>query len=179
MVTAVLSAPRVYFSARDEMRCCGRHHLRAPGCFRLRMPTRLAASSPATATRREERIRKRTGRLLMQDIQLQTIAKAVVQRQERYQRNTLLFDQLVRLLVRGQPVAPELLARLLQLTMEQMRSILPTRGERLPHACAGWKAALPLGSTSISVFARQQEKVFRTFDNRIVSAGSAGKRSCG
>jgi len=30
------------FSARDEMRCCGRHHLPRPGCFRLLMPTRLA-----------------------------------------------------------------------------------------------------------------------------------------
>jgi hypothetical protein len=35
----------------------------------------------------------------MQDTQLQAIAQAIIQRQERYQRNTLLFDQLVQLLV--------------------------------------------------------------------------------
>src|SRR5260370_32121277 len=71
----------------------------------------------------------RTGRFLMQDAQLQMLAKAVSKRQKRYQRNTLLFDQLVRLLVRGQPVAPELLAHLLQLTMEQVRSILQAHPE--------------------------------------------------
>ena len=65
----------------------------------------------------------------MQDAQLQMLAKAVSKRQKRYQRNTLLFDQLVRLLVRGQPVAPELLAHLLQLTMEQVRSILQAHPE--------------------------------------------------
>ena len=31
------------FSPRDEMRCCGRHPLLRPGCFRLLRPTRLAA----------------------------------------------------------------------------------------------------------------------------------------
>ncbi len=65
----------------------------------------------------------------MQDIQLQTIAKAVVQRQERYQRNTLLFDQLVRLIVQGQPVAPELLARLLHRELDEVRVILQAHPE--------------------------------------------------
>ena len=41
----------------------------------------------------------------MQKTQLEAIAQAVCKRQERYQRTTELFDQLVRLLVQGQPVA--------------------------------------------------------------------------
>ena len=65
----------------------------------------------------------------MQDIRLQTIAKAVVQRQERYQRTSLLFDQLVRLLVQGQPVAPELLVRLLHRDLDEVRSILRAHPE--------------------------------------------------
>ncbi len=47
----------------------------------------------------------------MQQTQLEAIAQTVKKRQERYQRNTLLFDQLVQLLAQGRPVAPELLAR--------------------------------------------------------------------
>src|SRR6266566_2514690 len=85
--------------------------------------------SPATATHREERIRDRTGRLLMQDTQLQAIAQAVIQRQERYQRNTLLFDQLAQLLARGRPVAPELLARRLHRNLDEVRSILRAHPE--------------------------------------------------
>jgi alkylmercury lyase len=65
----------------------------------------------------------------MQDTQLQTIAKAVVQRQERYQRNTHLFDQLVQLLVQGRPVAPELLASRLNRELEEMRTILQAHPE--------------------------------------------------
>ena len=65
----------------------------------------------------------------MQDTQLQAIAQAVIQRQERYQRNTLLFDQLARLLVQGRPVAPELLARLLHRELEEVRSILQAHPE--------------------------------------------------
>ena len=49
----------------------------------------------------------------MQQTQLEAIAQAVAQRQDRYQRNTLLFDQLVQLLVQGRPVAPEFLASIL------------------------------------------------------------------
>jgi alkylmercury lyase len=65
----------------------------------------------------------------MQDTQLQTIAKAVIQRQERYQRNTHLFDQLVQLLVQGRPVAPELLARRLNRELEEVCSILQAHPE--------------------------------------------------
>ena len=65
----------------------------------------------------------------MQDIRLQTIAKAVSKRQERYRRNTLLFDQLVQLLVQGRPVAPELLARQLHRDLEEVRSILQAHPE--------------------------------------------------
>src|SRR6266699_4215426 len=65
----------------------------------------------------------------MQDIRLQTIAKAVRKRQERYQRNTLLFDQLAQLLARGRPVAPELLARRLHRNLDEVRSILGAHPE--------------------------------------------------
>ncbi len=65
----------------------------------------------------------------MQDTRLQTIAKAVCKRQERYQRTTLLFDQLARLLVQGQPVAPELLARRLHRDLEEVRAILRAHPE--------------------------------------------------
>jgi alkylmercury lyase len=65
----------------------------------------------------------------MQDIRLQTIAQAVSKRQERYQRHTLLFDQLVQLLVQGRPVAPELLARQLHRDLEEVRSILGAHPE--------------------------------------------------
>ena len=60
----------------------------------------------------------------MHQTQLEAIAQAVCKRQERYQRNTLLFDQLVRLLVQGRPVAPELLAHRLHWELEEVRSIL-------------------------------------------------------
>src|SRR5258707_10171983 len=129
MVIAVPSAPIVCFSARDEMRCSGRHPLPVPGCFRLRMPTRLATCWPATALHREERIRDRTERSMMQQTQLEAIAQAVVQRQERYQRNTHLFDQLVQLLVRGNSVAPELLVSLLHRELDEVRSILRAHPE--------------------------------------------------
>src|SRR5712692_9784883 len=129
MVTAALFATRVFFSARDEMRCCGRHPLPRPGCLRLLMPTRLAASSHGIATHREEWTYDRTGRFLMQDTRLQAIAQAVCKRQDRYQRNTLLFDQLVQLLVQGRPVAPELLVRLLHRDLEEVRSILQAHPE--------------------------------------------------
>ena len=65
----------------------------------------------------------------MQDTWLQTIAKAVVQRQERYQRNTLLFEQLAQLLARGRPVAPELLARLLHRGLDEVRAVLQAHPE--------------------------------------------------
>src|SRR5438132_12893407 len=65
----------------------------------------------------------------MQDTRLQAIAQTVIQRQERYQRNTLLFDQLARLLVQGRPVAPELLARLLHRDLDEVRAILQAHPE--------------------------------------------------
>src|SRR5260370_123317 len=65
----------------------------------------------------------------MQHTRLQAIAQAVCKRQERYQRNTLLFDQLVRLLVQGRPVAPELLAHRLHWELEEVRSILQAHPE--------------------------------------------------
>ncbi len=65
----------------------------------------------------------------MQDIRLQTIAKAVRKRQERYQRTTLLFEQLARLLVQGRPVAPELLARRLHRELDEVRAILGAHPE--------------------------------------------------
>jgi len=66
---------------------------------------------------------------MMQQTQLEAIAQAVVQRQERYQRNTHLFEQLGQLLVRGNPVAPELLARLLHRELDEVRSILRAHPE--------------------------------------------------
>src|SRR5256714_10422937 len=65
----------------------------------------------------------------MQDIRLQTIAKAVRKRQERYQRTTLLFEQLARLLVQGRPVAPEQLARRLHRELDEVRAILGAHPE--------------------------------------------------
>ena len=65
----------------------------------------------------------------MQDLRLQRIAQAVSKRQERYQRHTLLFEQLVRLLVQGRPVAPELLARQLHRELEEVRPILGAHPE--------------------------------------------------
>jgi alkylmercury lyase len=65
----------------------------------------------------------------MQHIRLQAIAQAISKRQERYQRHTLLFDQLVRLLVQGRPVAPELLARRLHRDLEEVRSALQAHPE--------------------------------------------------
>jgi len=65
----------------------------------------------------------------MQDTRLQTIAQAICKRQERYQRNTLLFDQLVQLLAQGHPVAPELLAHRLHRELNEVRSILRAHPE--------------------------------------------------
>src|SRR5712692_8130174 len=74
-------------------------------------------------------IRDRTERSMMQQTQLEAIAQAVVQRQDRYQRNTLLFGQLVQLLVQGRPVAPELLARILHRDLGEVLSILRAHPE--------------------------------------------------
>jgi alkylmercury lyase len=65
----------------------------------------------------------------MQDLRLQTIAQAISRRQERYRRNTPLFDQLARLLVQGRPVAPELLASRLHRDLEEVRAILEAHPE--------------------------------------------------
>jgi alkylmercury lyase len=74
-------------------------------------------------------IRDRTERFMMQQTQLEAIAQAVCKRQERYQRTTHLFDQLVQLLVQGRPVAPELLARRLHRNLGEVRSILRAHPE--------------------------------------------------
>jgi len=65
----------------------------------------------------------------MPDRRLQTMAQAVSKRQERYRRNTPLFDQLVRLLVQGRVVAPVLLASALHRDLEEVRSILGAHPE--------------------------------------------------
>jgi alkylmercury lyase len=65
----------------------------------------------------------------MQDLRLQTIAQAISKRQERYRRNTALFDQLARLLVQGRPVAPELLASRLHRDLDEVRAILGAHPE--------------------------------------------------
>jgi alkylmercury lyase len=65
----------------------------------------------------------------MQDLRLQTIAQAISKRQERYRRNTPLFDQLVRLIVQGHPVAPELLASRLHRELEEVRAVLGAHPE--------------------------------------------------
>src|SRR5215471_16489395 len=65
----------------------------------------------------------------MQDTRLQAIAQAVIQRPERYRRHTLLFGQLVRLLVQGRPVAPELLASRLHRDLDEVRAILEAHPE--------------------------------------------------
>ena len=65
----------------------------------------------------------------MQDTQLQTIAKAVRKRQERHQRHTPLFGQLLQLLAQGRPVAPELLARRLHRDLNEVRSVLQAHPE--------------------------------------------------
>ncbi len=65
----------------------------------------------------------------MHQSQLEAIAQAVCKRQEHYERTTQLFDQLVRLLVQGQPVAPELLASRLDRDLDEVRSILRAHPE--------------------------------------------------
>jgi len=65
----------------------------------------------------------------MQQTQLEAIAQAVCKRQERYQRTTQLFDQLIRLLVQGQPVAPELLASRLHRNLDEVLEILRAHPE--------------------------------------------------
>ena len=65
----------------------------------------------------------------MHQTQLEAIAQAVCKRQERYQRTTQLFDQLIRLLVQGRPVAPELLAGRLHRDLDEVRSILRAHPE--------------------------------------------------
>lgn len=65
----------------------------------------------------------------MHQTQLEAIAQAVCKRQERYQRTTHLFDQLIRLLVQGQPVAPELLASRLHRNLDEVLEILRAHPE--------------------------------------------------
>jgi alkylmercury lyase len=65
----------------------------------------------------------------MHQTQLEAIAQAVCKRQERYQRTTQMFDQLVRLLVQGRPVAPELLASRLHRHLDEVLEILRAHPE--------------------------------------------------
>jgi hypothetical protein len=65
----------------------------------------------------------------MQNTRLQAIAQAVCRRRERYQRHTLLFDRLARLLVQGRPVVPELLASVLHHDLDEVRAILRAHPE--------------------------------------------------
>ena len=69
----------------------------------------------------------------MHQTQLEAIAQAVCKRQERYQRTTDLFDQLIRLLVQGRPVAPELLAHRLHRDLDEVRSILRAHRDQPPN----------------------------------------------
>jgi alkylmercury lyase len=55
---------------------------------------------------------------------LEALAQAIVARQERYQRRTPLFDQLVQLLAQGRPVAPDRLASALQRPLDETLAIL-------------------------------------------------------
>jgi alkylmercury lyase len=66
---------------------------------------------------------------MMQQTQLEAIAQAVCKRQERYQRTTHLFDQLIRLLVQGRPVAPALLAARLHRDLDEVLEILRAHPE--------------------------------------------------
>src|SRR5258708_29435854 len=61
---------------------------------------------------------------MMQQTQLEAIAQAIAQRQDRYQRHTPLFDQLVQLLVQGRPVAPEFLASILHRDLDEVLATL-------------------------------------------------------
>jgi len=65
----------------------------------------------------------------MHQTQLEVIAQAVCKRQECYQRTTHLFDQLIRLLVQGQPVAPALLAARLHRDLDEVIEILRAHPE--------------------------------------------------
>ena len=65
----------------------------------------------------------------MQRTRLEALAQAVCKRQERYQRTTQLFDQLIQLLVQGRPVAPELLAARLHRDLDEVLEILRAHPE--------------------------------------------------
>jgi alkylmercury lyase len=55
---------------------------------------------------------------------LEGLAQAIVSRQERYQRRTPLFDQVVQLLAQARPVAPDQLASALQRPLDETLAIL-------------------------------------------------------
>src|SRR5262249_51192245 len=61
---------------------------------------------------------------LMPNTRIETLAQAVVARQERYHRCTPLFDQVVQLLSQGRPVAPDRLASALQRPLDEVLAIL-------------------------------------------------------
>src|SRR5262245_48933301 len=60
----------------------------------------------------------------MPHTRLETLAQAIVARQERYQRCTPLFDQLVQLLSQGRPIATDRLASALQRPLDETLAIL-------------------------------------------------------
>jgi Alkylmercury lyase/Helix-turn-helix domain of alkylmercury lyase len=55
---------------------------------------------------------------------LEGLAQAIASRQERYQRRTPLFDQVVQLLAQARPVAPDQLASALQRPLDETLAIL-------------------------------------------------------
>jgi alkylmercury lyase len=60
----------------------------------------------------------------MSHTRLERLAQAIVARQERYQRCTPLFDQVVQLLAQGRPVTPDQLASALQRPLDETLAIL-------------------------------------------------------
>ncbi len=60
----------------------------------------------------------------MPHTQIETLVQAIVTGQERYQRHTPLFGQLLQLLVLGRPVAPGRLASALQRPLDEVLAIL-------------------------------------------------------
>src|SRR5258708_1809017 len=104
--------------------------------MRIRRWPRRSSSSPSPLLRMSTgsvvvlaKSETRKARSMMPPTQLEAIAQAVAQRQSRYQRDTLLFGLLARLLLQGQPVAPERLARMLHRNLDEVRPILRAHPE--------------------------------------------------
>jgi alkylmercury lyase len=65
----------------------------------------------------------------MRYARIETLAQTIVAGQERYQRHTPLFDQLLQLLALGRPVAPALLASALRRSLDETLAILGAHPE--------------------------------------------------